>query len=79
MFVQSICQVCKEINMNTLLNPTRYVINQFEIDTQDGEPCFLICGRLKGIYLTKDHAEKVCEIKQKGTELFLEVCPYFGD
>ena len=56
--------------MNTLLNPTRYVINQFEIDTQDGEPCFFSCGRLKGIYLTKDHAEKCVKLNRKALNCF---------
>ena len=65
--------------MNSLLNTNRYVIRKYGLDNHDGEPCFFSCGRLKGIYLTKDHAEKVCEIKQKGTELFLEVNLYFGD
>ena len=65
--------------MNTLLNPIRYVIHQYELDTKDSEPVFVSLGRLKGIYLDKEQAEKVCEIKQKDSNLFLQVHVYLGD
>ena len=65
--------------MNSLLNTNRYVIRKYELDNHDGEPCFFSCGRLKGIYLSKEQAEKACEIKQKDSEFFLEVQLYLGD
>ena len=65
--------------MDTLLNPIRYVIYQYKLDAKDSEPVFVSLGRLKGIYLDKEQAEKVCEIKQKDSNLFLQVHVYLGD
>lgn len=65
--------------MNTLLTANRYIIQKYELDNPDGTPSFFSCGRLKGIYLCKEQAEKACRAKQKDSEFFLEVQLYLGE